>query len=167
MYWWGVTFGAVSRWRKALGVERMNDGSARLRQELNEEIGASLRGVPLPASMRERMRDAALADGRQPSGRWDEDGWTPEQLALLGTLPDEQVAERTDRTENAVRIMRERLDIANPTSNRWSADEVALLGTLPDSDVAQEIGRLLQAVTQNRIALGIGNPFDGRSADRP
>ncbi len=36
--------------------------------------------------------------------------WTPEQLALLGTLPDAEVARRTGRTPNAVRIKRERVD---------------------------------------------------------
>jgi len=37
--------------------------------------------------------------------------WTAEQLALLGTLPDADVAARIGRTPNAVRVMRDRLGI--------------------------------------------------------
>ena len=42
-HWWGIAEGTVWRWRQALGVERLNEGSARLRRRLNQEIGAALR----------------------------------------------------------------------------------------------------------------------------
>jgi len=41
--------------------------------------------------------------------------WTPEQLALLGTLPDAEVAERIGRTPNALRVMRDRRGIPSFT----------------------------------------------------
>jgi hypothetical protein len=49
----------VTRWRKALGVERLNEGSARLRNELNRALGAALKGKPLsPEQVEQRRRTA-------------------------------------------------------------------------------------------------------------
>jgi hypothetical protein len=36
--------------------------------------------------------------------------WTDEEIALLGTMPDAEVARRTGRTSNAVRQKRETLE---------------------------------------------------------
>jgi hypothetical protein len=44
--------------------------------------------------------------------------WTRRELALLGKLPDEEVAARVGRTPNAVRIKREKLGIPNPVDRR-------------------------------------------------
>jgi hypothetical protein len=44
--------------------------------------------------------------------------WTPDELALLGTLPDADVALRIDRTVGAVRWMRSRLGIATAVDRR-------------------------------------------------
>jgi hypothetical protein len=88
--------------------------------------------------------------------------WTAKDIALLGTVADEEVARRIGRTVEAVRQKREELDIPNPTSGRWTAEEVALLGTMPDREVARRLGRSPQSVTQKRIKLGIANPFGGR-----
>jgi hypothetical protein len=40
--------------------------------------------------------------GRKPPDRWAEDGWTPEEDALLGTDHDEVIAQRIGRTVGAV-----------------------------------------------------------------
>jgi hypothetical protein len=61
---------------------------------------------------------------------------TPQEVALLGTLPDEEVAARTGKTPGAVRQKREELGIPNPAANRWTAEDIALRGTLPDEAVA-------------------------------
>jgi hypothetical protein len=53
-----------------------------------------------------------------PSGRWDETGWTAEQPAMLGTLPDERLAACIGRTPTAVRVMRNRLGIASARDRR-------------------------------------------------
>jgi hypothetical protein len=88
--------------------------------------------------------------------------WGPEDIALLGQVPDEEVVRRTGRTAGAVRQKREELGLPNPTGNRWRPEDIALLGTLPDREVARRLGRPLQSVTQKRFRLGIANPFDGR-----
>jgi hypothetical protein len=88
--------------------------------------------------------------------------WTPEDIALLGQVADDEVARRTDRTQGAVRQKREELGIPNPAGKRWRTEDVALLGTLPDREVARRLGRSLQSVTQKRNKRGIANQFDGR-----
>jgi hypothetical protein len=96
--------------------------------------------------------------------------WTPEALALLGTMPDEDVAARVGKTPGGVRVMRTRLGIPNPAANSWTAEDIALLGTLPDEEVAARRGRSRAAVTQKRCRLGIPNPSDRRrrgSAENP
>src|SRR5438270_347126 len=37
-FWWGVAAETVCRWRKALGVPRVNEGTARLLQELGAQL---------------------------------------------------------------------------------------------------------------------------------
>jgi hypothetical protein len=84
--------------------------------------------------------------------------WSSEEVALLGVLTDDEVAQRTGRTPAAVRQKREELGIKNPAASakvRWTADEVALLGTLADGEVARRLGRSLSSVLQKRTKLGL------------
>jgi hypothetical protein len=115
-YWFGVNDWCVWRWRKALGVERFNEGSAKLHAVLNAHNAAKLRGKPLPLQQVERMR--AAAKGRRaplhPGGR----PWTAKELRLLGTVPDAELAARIGRTEKAVRVMRRRRGIPNAADGR-------------------------------------------------
>jgi hypothetical protein len=63
------------------------------------------------------------------------DRWNSEELALLGTMKDREVAERLGRTTAAVRRKRGMVGIASSVA-RWRADEIALLGTDADKVVA-------------------------------
>jgi hypothetical protein len=65
-YWFGVNYSFVWRWRKALGVERFNEGSAKLRKGLNAQIADDLRGKQLPPEQVEQRRRTAKALGRRP-----------------------------------------------------------------------------------------------------
>src|SRR5262245_29730878 len=47
-HWWGVRPPVVCRWRKALGVERYNEGSRRLQLRNSERGAEAPRGVALP-----------------------------------------------------------------------------------------------------------------------
>jgi hypothetical protein len=58
-YWWGVSRTAVYNCRKALGVEKLNEGSRRLRNALNADLGAGLKGKRLPPEACERRRQTA------------------------------------------------------------------------------------------------------------
>jgi hypothetical protein len=100
----------VWKWRKALGVDKLNcPGSQRLVRAASEMGAARLHGRPLPPEQVERRRRTAveknLARNLRPGynrGPW----WAPAELALLGKLPEEEVAARTERTHNAVRVKR-------------------------------------------------------------
>jgi hypothetical protein len=110
-HWWGVSVGVVWRWRKVLGVGRTdNAGSRRAIHAAAAEGGAAMRARGLTPEEVERCRRTVreLNLGRNLVLGYHGPRWTPQQLALLGTLPDEEVAKRTGRTPNAVRVMRGR-----------------------------------------------------------
>jgi transcriptional regulator with XRE-family HTH domain len=121
-----------------------------------EAKGEGMTAVP-PNPGRRRRRAASKRQGR----------WTEEELALLGTIPDEEVAAQTGRTKMAVYFKRRELGIAQclPTGSpgpRWSKEEIALLGTAPDEEIARQTGRTKRSVSQKRWLLGIANPCDRR-----
>ena len=116
----GVSVGVVWKWRKALGVTRTNnEGSVRRQRAASEAGAAKTRGVPLPPEQVERRRRTAL---RLNLGRYLKTGyhgpwWTRAEVALLGRVPDEEVARRTGRTPNAVRCKREKLGRVRPPAS--------------------------------------------------
>jgi hypothetical protein len=139
-HWFGLSAGTVARWRRALGVPRSNPGTARLfrrnalrtfsrpevrakalawTDEKREKVGAARRGRPMhpnnAAAMREanarRVYGPAVRARMSEVQRAQPRAWKPEQLALLGTMPDNEVAVRVGRPENAVRVKRSRLGI--------------------------------------------------------
>jgi hypothetical protein len=124
-YWFGVGETLVWKWRKAFEVDKLNEGSARLRQALNQELGEALRGLPLPDEQVEQRRQTAvrLNLGQHLRPGYHGPRWTAEDLDLLGVLPDDEVAMRTNRSENAVRLARRRRGIARV---KTAADLVAL-----------------------------------------
>src|SRR5262245_644895 len=95
MHWWGASAFAVWGWR-ALGVEGRagTEGSRRLIQAAADKGGAALRGRPLTAEQVEQRRRSAVENNlarhlvKGYHGPW----WTRKELALLGKLPDEDVA---------------------------------------------------------------------------
>jgi hypothetical protein len=109
MHWWGVSVGVVWRWRKALGVTRTdNEGSRRL---IHAAAGLGA------AAMQERGLTEEECDARSRQSirlnlaQYLQTGyhgprWTPAQLQLLGTAPDDVVAAQVGRTVEAVRCKR-------------------------------------------------------------
>jgi hypothetical protein len=100
-------------------VTRANNEGSRRRIRAAAEAGAARqRGVPLPPEAVERRRQTARA---LDLGRYLHKGypgrvWTTKERALLGKLPDDEVARRTGRTRNAVRQRREERGIPNPAA---------------------------------------------------
>jgi hypothetical protein len=121
-HWWGVSVGVVWRWRKALGVDKVNcPGSQRLVRAASEQGAARTRGVKLPPEQVERRRRTAAEldlERHLIAARTKLPHWAPAEVRLLGKLPDEEVAARVGRTRNAVRCKRETLGAPSPRSRR-------------------------------------------------
>jgi hypothetical protein len=149
---WGLTAQTITKWRKALGVPAMNQGSMkwcreratlpifvkfqRKGQAKNRDparcakIAAARRGVPRPPEVIEAMRRANL--GRRLS------------------------AEHRRKLSEASR----RLGRRPPKAGRpWTKAEEALLRRLPAAEVVRLTGRTLTAVYSRRELLGLP---DGR-----
>jgi hypothetical protein len=56
-----------------------------------------------------------------------ERAWPAGHLALLGKLTDAEVAARTGRDKNGVRVKRSKLGIPNPSGPGWKAEELVRL----------------------------------------
>lgn len=79
--------------------------------------------------------------------------WTQEDIALLGTASDADVAEFTGRTVNSVTQKRWSLNIDNYTS--WTPKMIALLGTMSDVKLAAKLKITRRAVSHKRGSLGM------------
>ena len=141
-YWWGVGEHAVTSWRRALGVEKLNNGSAHLRCALNQEIGRSLRGKKLPPHLVEKWRQVALATGRKAPRGWGLGrAWTDEEKELVGRLPDPELAARFNRSVNSVRLMRCRLGRPNVLDRRRRENRLATSRARPMKAAARTTKR--------------------------
>jgi hypothetical protein len=81
--------------------------------------------------------------------------WTPAEEALLGLVPDKELAKRLGRTFLAVQARREikHFPPVNPLRRRFTQEENALLKTLSDLEAARKLGRSLQVVAARRRYL--------------
>jgi hypothetical protein len=110
--WWGVTEGVVWRWRAALGVTKLNnEGTQRLIHAAAKKGAEAVQRKHFTDEEREAKRRLNRELNVEPGSHGPL--WTAEQLALLGTMPDEEVAARTGRTRAGARVMRTRLGIPN------------------------------------------------------
>jgi hypothetical protein len=110
MHHWGVGVKAVWNWRRCFAIGRTDTpGSARLVQAAAEKGADAVKVKEWTEEERERKRQLStelnLGQHLSPGynlGPW----WTAEELALLGTAPDDEIAARMGRTVEAVRVQR-------------------------------------------------------------
>jgi hypothetical protein len=165
-YWFGVTPQTVSKWRKALGVEAMNDGTGRLRRahgksdwfktviakglakardpERRRKIGDALRGRKRPAHVIEAMRKGRTGKPQPPH---------------VGKL-----VAASNRRRKAMGLV--------GNGKAWTAEDDKLVRTLPAAVVARQTGRTLTSIYSRRVRLGVadGRKDNGRKpahSDRP
>ena len=113
--------------------------------------------------MRANDANAAYNDAMPNRRRKKPAVWKKSELRLLGKHPDVEVAMRTGRTTNAVRLKRTRLLIAPCKLQQgytWAAWEVRMLGRATDAEVAERLGVSRRTVIRERQRRGIG-PFRG------
>ena len=114
MHWWGVCASVAIYWRKALGAGRKNNpGSQRLiRAAVAKAVIQS--HSPLNAEQVEERRRRRSQKNAEAGNLavYQRAAWTAEELALLGTMPDAEVAVMLGRTYQGVQVKRERLGIA-------------------------------------------------------
>jgi hypothetical protein len=146
-HYWGVSVASVRKWRRALGVPPINEGSHKLLNRITmartdsrlerarqnskspaalAKASAKLKGRIVPQHVRAAVRKAAQrprseAWKRQMSAYWKRRGHPP----------------------------------GHPESRFWTKEEDALLGLASDIAVAREIGRTYSAVMNRRTVLGI------------
>jgi hypothetical protein len=127
MYWWGPTCSTVARWRKTLCVGRMDsEGSQRLILAASAAGAEVTRGQKLPPEQCEIRRQNNRTRNLKQYLRLGYHGpwWTLKELALLGTMPDAEVAARLGRTTGAVRCRRTELGIASACDRRRRENRV-------------------------------------------
>ncbi len=120
----------VWRWRKVLGVTKTNNPRTyQLLTEASQAGADALKEKTWTEEEREaaRRNAARLNLGKHLKTGYHGPTWTAKERALLGKLPDTEVARRTGRTREAVRIERERQGIPNPDSRGWTAEDIAQL----------------------------------------
>ncbi len=157
MHHFGVTHGVVGKWRRALGVERQNEGS----HVLARAIANSRTDDRLERARRNSKKPAALAKmSKTLKGR----------IQPPATLQAAWEAAKRPRSEQwkekmAAYWRRRGHPPCHPESSFWTPEEHALLGTATDAEVARITKRTWSAVSSRRLKYGI--PACPRSARKP
>ena len=116
MHRFGVKGTTAWRWRTWLKVEAQTAtrGSRGLHAIKSAKGAAAIKTKDWTDEERDSKSATAKRLGLRPGNRWAETGWTPAELALLGTDTDEAVAARIGRSRSAVRSHRVRPGIPPP-----------------------------------------------------
>ena len=84
----------------------------------------------------------------------DKAPWTRTTLALLGKMPDGQLAKLVGCTRQAVELRRRKAGIPSPVQNvrppKWGQTELGLLRNFTDAEVAKITGRTLGEIAAKR-----------------
>jgi hypothetical protein len=150
-YHWGVHSSTVSKWRKALGVPRMTNGTRRLRIEWTTEIFTpEFRAKGREAMHRPDVRAklSALRKGRRQHPN------TIEACRRLGQRPKSDAWKRA-LSERSKKMWENPEAHGLPQRRKWAEDELALLGADSDNAVARALGLPVGIVRYKRQSLGI------------
>jgi hypothetical protein len=122
MHWWRVSVAVVWRWRKAFGICRTGTPGSALLVQAAAQLGAdAMKEREWSAAEREERRQLALDlnySARLSPGYNLGPWWSDEELALLGTAPDAEIAAKIGRAVEAVRIARTRRGIVSACDRR-------------------------------------------------
>jgi hypothetical protein len=148
---WGVSDGTVWRWRKALNVPPMTNGSRRLRIEYAAEtLTPEVRAKAIDAmhSPEFGAKISAAKKGRPLHPN------TIEACRELGRRPKSEEWKR-GQSERSKKMWENPEAVGLPSRRKWTEEELALLGTDSDKLVAKALGLPVNIVKNKRESLGI------------
>jgi hypothetical protein len=157
-HWWGRTPQTVTKWRKALGVERNTEGSRRLSSEYCKEPWAVEALKQAHAKAPDPQRRQKIAAARRGKARPPHVGQAV-AAAHRGTHHSEETRRKMCRTHR-------RLGTLVPGTKVWTASEDELLKTLSAQEAVRRTGRTLQAVYSRGVgSVGWAKAMTVRSGD--
>jgi hypothetical protein len=154
-YHWGITAQTVTRWRQALGVGHVNEGTHRLRSDLAYEPGPTAGREKGQAKNSDPGRRAKIAAAKRGKPR------PPHVVEAMrkGRLGTPHSAEARAKMSAAHKFLGTR----PPKAGRpWTPEEDRLVRKLPAAEVARKTSRSLRAVWSRRRVLGLP---DGRTRE--
>jgi hypothetical protein len=155
--------------RKRPAIEWTPEMVAVLGTDSDPNVGAMLR-IPPWSVRRKRTLLGIPPYTPPPAGANPGHDWSPREIALLGTMPDQKLADRLGIGVGAVAHKRQVLHISpakpKPRPIRWTKTMLSLLGEHPDSEVGRRYGISTSRVKLKRRALGIAAHTDQRAVVR-
>jgi hypothetical protein len=150
-YHWGVCNATVGKWRRALNVPRITNGSRRLLIEHAAEVLTPLvraKGKEAMHSPEVRAKLSVLRKGRRQH---------PNTTAAFREIAKRPKSEEWKRgqSERSRKMWENPEAYGLPRRRPWTAEETALLGTDTDRAIAERLGIPRRAVTQERVRLRI------------
>ena len=147
-HWWGVTAQTVSRWRRALGVGPVTEGTHRLKSANAPQPAIAAAREKARARARDPERRARIAAARRGQPRPAHVG---EAVAAAHRGTSHGAESRRKMSESHKRRST-RPPKAGPAWGPW---EDAAVRTLPAAEAARRTGRTVQAVYSRRRVLGV------------
>jgi len=133
-----------------------------LGKDTDKEVARRLEIHEVSVAVKRRQLGIASFCHRRPNKnpRPDAADWSRKNLALLGKLPDERVAEIMGISRKSVMGKRKRLGIESFAVGTqfwhpWTEEEIARLGITTDRELAEQLGIQPMCVTAKRRQLGI------------
>ena len=150
-YHWGVRHKTIWKWRKALGVPRMTNGSRRLRIEyaaehFTPEVRAKGRAAMHTPEVRAKLSAARKGRPQHPN--------TIAACRELGKRPKSEEWKR-GMSERSKKMWANREAHGLPSRREWTEEQLALIGTGSDRAVALALGLPLNVVAYQRTRMGI------------
>ncbi len=149
-HWFGVRPTTVWKWRKALGVGFVTEGTSRLFRDYISQNGDAMRALGV-LKARDPERRRKIAEARRGKPRPARVGEAV-RSAHLGVPQTEETRRRMSETHR-------RRGTLVPGTIPWTAEEDEQVRTLPVEEAARRTGRSFQAVYARRSRLQLP---DGR-----
>ena len=148
-HWWGVTPQTVTKWRKAIGVGRMTEGSSKL-ASVNAHEPAVADGLKkAQAKAQDPTRRTKIANSRRGKKR-------PQHV--IDAIRNAHLGKpASDATRKKLSEAHKGRGTRPPKAGRpWTVEEDQLARELPVSEAAVRTGRTVQAIRDRRRKLAKG-----------